>query len=84
MNEKRKKERKSAKARALAHCFYMDVYSYILSEYSPRIAKLYTDSPIAGDLVDLIDQYYWGGNTVPFVAGQVADLLKSKYKKKKK
>ena len=84
MNEKRKKKHlKEIKARALAHCFYMDVYSYILSEYTPRIARLYTDSPIAGDLVDLIDQYYWGGNTVPFTAGQVVDLLKSKYKRKK-
>ena len=55
---------------------------YILSEYSPRIAKLYTDSPI-GDLVDLLDQYYWGGNTVPFVAGQVVTYLKVNIRRKR-
>tara|TARA_B110000503_G_C7140794_1_gene410747 strand:+ start:1395 stop:1646 length:252 start_codon:yes stop_codon:yes gene_type:complete len=83
MNEKRKKEIKAAKLRAIQHCFYMDVYSYIAAEYTPRTARLFTDSPISGSLVDLINEYYWGGNTIPFVAGQVADLLKSKYKKKK-
>ena len=36
------------------------------------------------NLVDLINEYYWGGNTVPFVAGQVADLLKSKYEQSQK
>jgi len=84
MNEKRKKYHlKKIKAKALAHCFYMDVYSYLKEEYKPRIAKLFTDSPIADDLVKLINEYYWGGNTVPFVAGQVADLLRSKYKRKR-
>ena len=83
MNEKRKKKHlKEIKARALAHCFYMDVYCYICDEYAPKVSKLFTNSPISGNLVDLIDQYYWGGATVPDVAGQVADLLKSKYKRK--
>ena len=80
---KRDKEIHEAKIRAMQHCFYMDVYSYIIAEYKPRIAKLFTDSPIAGKIVDLINGYYWGGNTVPFTAGQIADLLKSKYKKRK-
>lgn len=80
---KRDKEIHEAKIRAMQHCFYMDVYSYVISEYKPRIAKLFTESPISGRIVDLVNDYYWGGNSVPFTAGQIADLLKSKYKKKK-
>ena len=83
MKKKSKRQLREAKVRAMQHLFYMDVYSYINDEYSPKISKLFTDSPISGDLVDLINDYFWGGNTVPFVARQVADLLKSKYKKKK-
>jgi hypothetical protein len=67
----------------MQHIFYMDVYSYIKYEYRPKIHKLFTDSPISGNLVDLINDYFWGGNTVPYVAGQIADLLKSKYCRKK-
>lgn len=79
---KRKKEIAQAKIRAMQHIFYMDVYSYIQMEYSLKIERLFTNSPIAGDLVDLINEYFWGGNTVQFTAGQVADLLRSKYCKK--
>lgn len=80
---KRDKEIHEAKIRAMQHCFYMDVYGYVLAEYKPKIGKLFTDSPIAGKIVDLVNEYYWGGNSVPFVAGQIADLLRSKYLKKK-
>lgn len=84
MKKKSKQEQRAAKIRAMQHCFYMDVYSYILAEYKPKIGRLFTNSPISGNLVDLINQYYWGGNTVQFTAGQVVDLLKSKYPKNKK
>ena len=80
--KKSEKELMEAKIRATQHMFYMDVYSYIQMEYKPQIERLFTDSPIAGDLVDLINEYFWGGNTVQFTAGQVADLLKSKYLRK--
>jgi hypothetical protein len=83
VKKKSKRQLREAKVRAMQHLFYMDVYSYINAEYHPKISKLFTSSPISGDLVDLINDYYWGGNTIPFVAGQIADLLKSKYKKKK-
>lgn len=59
----------------------MNVYSYIGMEYKPKYAKLFANSDISEKLADLITQYYWGGNSVPFTAGQVVDLLKSKYKK---
>ncbi len=78
-----KKKLAEAKARAMQQIFYEDVLIYLVEEYKPRIARLFTESPIAGRLVDLVNEYYWGGNTVQFTAGQVADLLKSKYKKKK-
>ena len=79
-----KKKLSEAKARAMQQIFYEDVLIYLLEEYKPRIARLFTNSPIAGKLVDFVNEYYWGGNTVQFTAGQIADLLKSKYNKKKK
>jgi hypothetical protein len=66
---------------AHAHTFYLAVYAYIGMEYKPRYAKLFADSDISEKLVDLTTQYYWGGNSVPFTAGQIVDLLKSKYRK---
>jgi len=67
-----------------AHTFYMAVYSYINMEYKPRYAKLFADSEISEKLVDLVTQYYWGGNSIPFTSGQVVDLLRSKYGNKNK
>lgn len=81
MNDKQSDHEK--KIQIMQHVFYMDVYSYLQDEYRPQISKWFCNSPIAGNIVDLVNQYYWGGNSVPFVAGQVADLLNSKYKKKK-
>ena len=80
--KKSQKELREAKIRAMQHMFYMDVYSYIQMEYSIKIERLFTNSPISGDLVDLVNEYFWGGNTVQFTAGHVADLLRSKYLKK--
>ena len=80
---KKKRTNYNKYIQSMQHVFYVDVYDYIIAEYSPRVVKLFTDSPIAGDIVDLINDYYWGGNSVPFVAGQIVDLLKSKYKKQK-
>ena len=62
------------------HQFYMTVYAYIEMEYKPKYSKLFADSDISEKLTDLDTQYYWGGNSVPFTAGQIVDLLKSKYK----
>lgn len=63
-----------------AHTFYLNVYSYISMEYKPKYAKIFADSDFSEKLVDLTTQYYWGGNSVPFTAGQVIDLIKSKFK----
>lgn len=70
------------KAKMLAHEFYLQVYSYIDMEYKPKYTKLLTDSDISEKLVDLITKYFRANNTVPFTAGQIVDLLQSKYGKK--
>jgi len=78
-----KQSDREKKIQIMQHVFYMDVYSYLKDEYRPQIARWFCNSPIAGNIVDLVNEYYWGGNSVPFVAGQIADLLNSKYKKKR-
>lgn len=62
------------------HEFYMSVYAYINMEYKPKYARMFANSDISEKLTDLVTQYYWGGNSVPFTAGQIVDLLYSKYK----
>lgn len=74
------KKRKNHKAEKMAYQFYMDVYSYVYMEYKPKYSRMIADSDISDKLANLISEYYWGGNTVPFVSGQIVDLLKSKYK----
>lgn len=74
------KKKHTKKADQLAYSFYMAVFSYLSEEYKPKCAKLFADSDISPQIYDLCSQYYWGGNSVPFTAGQIADLLKSKYK----
>jgi hypothetical protein len=73
---------KKQKGKKYAHEFYMSVYAYISMEYKPRYSHIMADSEISEKLVDLITQYYWGGNTVQFTAGQIVDLMRSKYKNK--
>jgi hypothetical protein len=84
VKKKSRRELREAKIRAMQQMFYEDVCIYITEEYSPRIYRLFSESPMAGSIVDLVNEYFWGGNTVQFTAGQIADLLKSKYTKKKK
>lgn len=64
------------------HAFYLSVYSYISMEYKPKYARIVANSDISSRIENLISEYYWGGNAVPFVAGQVVDLIKSKFKLK--
>lgn len=63
----------------MVHQFYLSVYSYIYMEYKPKYAKVFADSSFSEQLCDLTNQYFWGGNTVQFTAGQIIDLIKSKY-----
>jgi len=64
--------------------FYISVHTYIYMEYSPRVVRLFEESPISEKIKNLVAEYYWGGNSVAFTAGQIVDLLKSKYPKKAK
>jgi hypothetical protein len=84
MKKKSNKEFREAKIRAMQQIFYEDLCIYMLEEYSPRTCRLFFDSPISDDIVHLVNDYFWGGNTIQFTAGQIADLLKSKYPKKNK
>jgi len=59
--------------------FYNSVFDYMKMEYKPKWAKLYNSEEILDDMIHLTAEYYFGGNTVPFTAAQIVDLLKSKY-----
>lgn len=59
--------------------FYNSVWEYMKAEYKPKWAKLYNNDKLLDDMIKLTGEYYLGGNTVPFTAGQIIDLLKSKY-----
>ena len=44
------------------------------------VCDFYNSEEILDDMIRLTGEYYFGGNNVPFTAGQIVDLLKSKYK----
>ena len=69
-------------AKKMLSIFYNDVWNYIETEYHPKWAKIYNDESILDDMLQLTSEYFFGGNTVPFTAGQIVDLLKSKYGRK--
>ena len=69
------------KARQAVASFFQNVSSYIKAEYKPRFYKLYNREDIVDDMIRLTNEYYWGGNTVQNTAGDVVDLLRSKYGK---
>ena len=61
--------------------FYLSVKVYIILEYRTIYNVIYTDINISKEVKRLSIDYYFGGNTVPFTAGQVVDYVKSKYMK---
>lgn len=61
--------------------FYWLVKAYIILEYRTVYNEIYTDPKISKEVKKLSIDYYFGGNTVPFTAGQVVDYVKSKYMK---
>jgi hypothetical protein len=74
---------KNKKVQQLIGLFSASVRKYILLEYKSAYYDIYADVDITRDVRTLIVEYYWGGNNVPFTAGQVVDYVRSKYKKKK-
>jgi hypothetical protein len=71
------------KAQKLIAGFYNDVWIYMQNEYKPKWARLYNSEDLLDDMIYLTGEYYLGGNTVPFTAGQIVDLLRSKYGNRK-
>lgn len=67
-------------AQRLVCDFYNSVCEYMKAEYKPKWARLYNSEELLNDMIYLTGEYYFGGNTVAFTAGQIVDLLKSKYK----
>lgn len=67
------------KAQQLVCDFYNSVWEYMQAEYKPKWAKIYNSEKLLDDMIYLTGQYYFGGNSVPMTAGQIVDLLKSKY-----
>jgi hypothetical protein len=62
------------------HNFYLRVYSYINSEYHPKYVKLFADSEISTEIVDVVAKCYFYSHSIPFVAGQIIDYIKVKVK----
>tara|TARA_B100001778_G_scaffold226369_1_gene187963 strand:- start:594 stop:818 length:225 start_codon:yes stop_codon:yes gene_type:complete len=60
--------------------FSAKVRKYILIEYNLVYHKIYSDMQITKDVRILMSEYYWGGNNIPFTAGQIVDYVRSKYK----
>ena len=60
--------------------FSAKVRKYILIEYNEVHRKIYSDMQITKDVNKLMAEYYWGGNNIPFTAGQIVDYVRSKYK----
>lgn len=71
------------KAQELVCDFYNSVWEYMQAEYKPKWARIYNSEELLDDMIYLTSQYYFGGNSVPMTTGQIVDLLKSKYGKKK-
>lgn len=69
------------KAQRLVCDFYNSVWNYMKMEYKPKWARLYHRDDILDYMIRLTSEYYFGGNSVPFTAAQIVDLLRSKYGK---
>jgi nitric oxide reductase large subunit len=67
------------KAQRLVTDFYNSVLDYMKAEYKPRWVKLYKNKEISDGMIRLTHDYYWGGNSVANTAGDIVDLLRSKY-----
>lgn len=67
------------KAQKLVNKFYNSVWRYMKKEYKPKWYKLYNSEELLDSMIQLTSEYYFGGNTVPNTAGDIVDLLKSKY-----
>tara|TARA_B100001778_G_C18442661_1_gene563067 strand:+ start:480 stop:713 length:234 start_codon:yes stop_codon:yes gene_type:complete len=74
------KKKKASKLEVAVGRFSAKVRSYILMEYRPTYNRIYRNIKITRDARKLCAEYYLGGNTIPFTAGQIVDYVRSKYK----
>ena len=74
------KKKKYNKLEIAVGKFSAKVRSYILMEYRTAYNHIYSNIKITRDARKLCTEYYLGGNTVPFTAGQIVDYARSKYK----
>ena len=71
------------KLRAAVGKFSASIRTYILLEYRGVYNDIYSNIKVNREVRKLVTEYYLGGNTVPFSAGQVVDYARSKYGFKK-
>ena len=71
----------SKKLQKAVSSFRVNVKKYILLEYGQQaFHHIYNSVKATKDANKLCVEYYLGGNTVPFTAGQIVDYARSKYK----
>ena len=71
----------SKKLQKAVTSFRVNVKKYILLEYGDQaFHHIYHNVKATKDANKLCVEYYLGGNTVPFTAGQIVDYARSKYK----
>lgn len=59
--------------------FFQSISSYMKNEYKPKYYRFYNDPVVIDDMIKLTSSYYFGGNTVPYTAGDIVDYMRSKY-----
>ena len=74
-----KKRKYNKKLDLAVASFTAKVRGYILMEYRLAYNHIYSNIEITRDARKLCAEYYLGGNTIPFTAGQIVDYARSKY-----
>tara|TARA_B100001778_G_scaffold208221_1_gene172227 strand:- start:631 stop:873 length:243 start_codon:yes stop_codon:yes gene_type:complete len=77
-------KKKKNKAAAAIGKFSGSIRAYIFMEYKDAYYDIYNSVKITREVRRLTTEYYFGGNTVPFTAGQIVDYARSKYDFNKK
>jgi hypothetical protein len=71
--------KKKSKAAVAVGKFSGSIRAYIFMEYKNAYYDIYNNVKITREVRKLTTEYYFGGNTVPFTAGQIVDYARSKY-----
>ena len=79
----KKKNDKYKKLKVALGRFSAATRAYILMEYRGVYNDIFNSVKITREVREITTEYYLGGNTVPFTAGQIVDFVRSKYGLKK-